>query len=240
MEDYRVLLPEFHGPLDLLLHLVKRNEVDVLDIPMARIAEQFRTYVHVLQVIDVEWAGEFLVTLAMLMEIKSRMLLPRPEEITPETFEDDPRTELVTQLLEHKRLRDAAARLEGRAHQHERHLARDLVEPDASASGPPQVRAVELWDLLSAFGRIISEAEEHSAEVVLDETPQEVYRANVLKQVREAGRVAFRDLFTPPFVRIRLVGVFLALLELIKTGDVGLEAGEAPEDIWIVALAKPG
>lgn len=239
MEDYRVLLPEFHGPLDLLLHLVKRNEVDVLDIPMAQIAEQFRTCVGVLQVIDVEWAGEFMVTLAMLMEIKSRLLLPRPEEITSETFEDDPRTELVSQLLEHKRLRDAATRLEGRAYHHERQLSRGLVEADMISNGPPLVRAVELWDLLSAFGRIIHEAEEQAAEIVVDETPQEAYRANVLTQVRESGRIAFRELFTPPFTRLRLVGVFLALLELIKSGEVFLDAGTTPDEIWVLVNPRP-
>ena len=102
MHDYLVEIDSFRGPLDLLLFLVKREEVDVLDIPIARIAEQFRRYLDVLQMIDVERAGEFLVMAATLMEIKSRMLLPRPEEEEGEE-EEDPRRELVRQLLEYKK-----------------------------------------------------------------------------------------------------------------------------------------
>src|SRR5438105_1657959 len=108
--DYRVDLPVFRGPLDLLLYLVKRNEVDVCDIPIARIAEQFRAYLDVLQLIDVELAGDFLVMAATLMEIKSRMLLPRGEESAEE--DEDPRLELVRQLIEYKKYKDAAALLE--------------------------------------------------------------------------------------------------------------------------------
>src|SRR6059058_5747798 len=99
--DYQVDLDSFRGPLDLLLYLVKRNEVDICDIPIARVAEQFLDYLNVLQMIDVEAAGDFLVMAATLMEIKSRMLLPRPEELADP--EDDPRQELVKQLLEYKK-----------------------------------------------------------------------------------------------------------------------------------------
>src|SRR5437660_7253185 len=123
MDDYKVRLPEFHGPLDLLLHLVKRNEVDVRDIPVALIADQFRRYLDILQVIDVEAAGDFLVMAAMLLEIKSRMVLTRPEEEHPiDDTAEDPRRELVRQLLEYKRYRDAAARLETQALERQRQL----------------------------------------------------------------------------------------------------------------------
>src|SRR5450432_2105921 len=98
---YQVDLDAFHGPLDLLLYLVKRNEVDVRDIPVARIAEQFLDHLHAIQTIDVEWAGDFLVMAATLMEVKSRLLLPRPESETV-TEADDPRRELVRQLVEYR------------------------------------------------------------------------------------------------------------------------------------------
>ena len=111
--DYRVELPVFRGPLDLLLYLVKRDEVDVRDIPIARVAEQFKEYLDVLALIDVEEAGDFLVMAATLMEIKTKMLLPRAEEAAEP--EEDPRRELVRQLLEYKRFKDAAAVLEARA-----------------------------------------------------------------------------------------------------------------------------
>src|SRR5438309_5404987 len=117
--DYQVELDAFRGPLDLLLFLVKRNEVDICDIPIARVAEQFLQYLNVLKLIDVEWAGDFLVMAATLMEIKSKMLLPRSEEELTE--DDDPRLELVKQLIEYKKYKEAAALLEEQA---ERQMAR--------------------------------------------------------------------------------------------------------------------
>src|SRR5947199_3213123 len=117
--EYQVQLESFRGPLDLLLYLVKHNEVDICDIPIARITEQFLEYLRVLEMIDVERAGDFLVMAATLMEIKSRMLLPRPEENAEE--EADPRLELVRQLVEYKKFKDAAVLLEAQA---ERQLSR--------------------------------------------------------------------------------------------------------------------
>src|SRR5215470_8109908 len=113
--EYQVDLDTFRGPMDLLLYLVKREEVDICDIPIARITEQFLEYMRVIEMLDVEVAGDFLVTAATLMEIKSRMLLPRPEEIAEE--DDDPRKELVRQLLEYKKFKEAAALLEAQAEQ---------------------------------------------------------------------------------------------------------------------------
>src|SRR3984893_16409632 len=117
--EYLVDLDAFRGSLDLLLFLVKRNEVDISDIPIARIADQFLEYLRVMEMIDVERAGEFLVMAATLMEIKSKLLLPRTDELAEE--EDDPRQELVRQLIEYKKIKDASALLDARA---ERQLCR--------------------------------------------------------------------------------------------------------------------
>src|SRR6266853_4065198 len=125
--DYQVDLDSFRGPLDLLLYLVKRNEIDICDIPIAKVAEQFRAYLELIQMIDVERAGDFLVMAATLMEIKSRMLLPRIEEGTAE--EEDPRLELVRQLIEYKQFKDAAALLEEQAERQSSHLPRLPVAP---------------------------------------------------------------------------------------------------------------
>src|SRR6478672_5377787 len=108
---YQVALDSFHGPLDLLLYLVKRNEVDVRDIPVARVAEQFLEHLQAIQTIDVEWAGDFLVMAATLMELKSRLLLPQAE-ITPGDEPSDPRKELVRQLIEYRKTKDAAGHLD--------------------------------------------------------------------------------------------------------------------------------
>src|SRR3954469_9176055 len=128
---YTVALDAFHGPLDLLLYLVKRNEVDVLDIPIATVAGQFHEYLRVMRELDVELAGDFLVVAATLMEIKSRMLLPAGAEAADDDAAD-PRRELVKQLLEYRKFKDAASALEERAERQGTRLARqELPEPAA-------------------------------------------------------------------------------------------------------------
>src|SRR5579885_2445017 len=133
--DYRVDLDNFRGPLDLLLYLVKRDEVDVRDIPIARVAEQFKAYLDVLTLIDVEGAGDFLVMAATLMEIKSKMLLPQAEGEEAEA--EDPRLGLVRQLLEYKQFKDAAGRLETLAEQQAARLPRQPPATPAPAGAPP-------------------------------------------------------------------------------------------------------
>jgi segregation and condensation protein A len=215
--DYRVELDTFRGPLDLLLYLVKRNEVDICDIPIARITEQFLGYLNDLQTVDVEWAGEFLVLASTLMEIKSRMLLPRPEEGGSEE-EDDPRMQLVRQLIEYKKFRDAANALESQAEQQLRRLSRqpvDLATPAAPNRQP--IHKVELWDLVSAFGRLIREISAlQPRQIVMDDTPIHITMERILDHLRRHTRATLAELFTPPHTRGRLIGLFLATLELIK------------------------
>jgi len=235
MDAYKVELEMFRGPLDLLLFLVKRNEVDICDIPIARIAEQFLEYMGHLQLIDVEWAGEFLVMAATLMEIKSRMLLPRQEELEGE--DDDPRLELVKQLIEYKKYKEAAALLEEQAQKQMTRLPR-LAEGTAPVDPAQQpLRRVELWDLVSAFGRLMRETSAlQPRQIVVDETPIEVHMERILELLRSRGRIPFTDIFTPPHTRGRLLGVFLAVLELIKGSRMQAEQPEAFGNIWLVAV----
>jgi segregation and condensation protein A len=232
--DYQVDLEAFHGPLDLLLYLVKRNEVDVCDIPVAQVTEQFLNHLHVIRLIDVEWAGEFLVMAATLMEIKSRMLLPREE--APAEEEEDPRLDLVRQLLEYKRFKDAASLLEGRA---EEHLCRLPRQPEpVSGPGPAQqpLRAVELWDLVSAFGRLMRETLALAPkQIVMDETPLQVHMETVVARLRASAGLRFSEVFTPPHTRGRLLGLFLAILELIKSRQIVVEQPEPFGDIWVAS-----
>src|SRR4051794_38227205 len=153
--DYQVVLDTFRGPLDLLLYLVKRDEVDILDIPIAQVTEQFKAYLDVLTLIDVERAGDFLVMASTLMEIKSKLLLPRPAEEREEA--EDPRRELVRQLLQYKRYKEASSVLEGWAERQARRLPRLPVAGPPQKAGPPALKPVELWDLVSAFGRLMRE-----------------------------------------------------------------------------------
>jgi segregation and condensation protein A len=238
--DYLVDLDTFHGPPDLLLYLVKRSEVDICDIPIARITEQFLEYLRVIEVIDVERAGEFLVMAATLMEIKSRMLLPRTEESTDE--DDDPRQELVRQLIEYKKIKDASALLEEQAERQLCRLARDPVEA-VSLVDPAQqpLRAVELWDLVSAFGRLMRETLAlQPNQIVADETPVQVYIDMILNRLAQEPRLPFAALFTPPHTRARLIGLFLAILELVKGRRIIADQPEPFREITLGLAANNG
>src|SRR5262249_30116755 len=148
------------------------------------------------------------------MEIKSKMLLPRAEAAGEKA--EDPRRELVKQLLQYKRVKEASQALEALAEEQQRRLAR-VAPPEPTRPGAAPLRPVELWDLVSAFGRLMREtmAQQPQA-VVVDHTPLHVHMENVLARVRETGGVTLRQLFTPPHTRSRLVGLFQAILELAK------------------------
>jgi segregation and condensation protein A len=241
--DYLVDLDTFRGPLDLLLYLVKRDEVDIRDIPIARVCEQFKEYLDALQLIDVEQAGDFLVMAATLVEIKTRMLLPRPEELSEPA--DDPRLELVKQLVQYKKFKDAATLLEARAEEQSQRLPRQPPSPSplpqggkgrvrGANSAPLPVKPVELWDLVSAFGRLMRETLALQAQTIsLDETPLHVYMEMVLARLQAEKRLPFSALFTPPHTRGRLVGLFLAILELTKRRHVIPEQPDPLGDIWV-------
>jgi segregation and condensation protein A len=236
--DYQVNLDAFHGPLDLLLYLVKRDEIDVRDIPIARVAEQFRDYLDVLQFIDVEQAGDFLVMAATLMEIKSKMLLPHDEEREEE--EEDPRLDLVRHLIEYKKFKEAAALLEARAEQQSCRLTRQPASPPPSPDPAQQpLRPAELWDLVSAFGRLMRETlSQQTEQIAVDHTPLHVYVEEILRQLPEGRSLPFSALLTPPHTRARLAGLFLAVLELIKRRALAAEQPEPFTEILLTRLPE--
>ena len=235
--DYQVVLDAFRGPLDLLLFLVKREEVDVRDIPVARVAEQFKDYLDVLTLIDVERAGDFLVTAATLMEIKSKLLLPHAEE-SAETVED-PRRQLVQQLIQYKRFKDAAGLLESQAERHALRLPRQPAAAGPSHS-PQRLQTVELWDLVSAFGRLMRETmAQQTHDVVVDQTPLHVYMGMILDRLQAEVRLPFAAIFTPPHTRGRLVGLFLGVLELTKQRRIVPEQSEPFTEIWVALAPEP-
>ncbi len=240
LTDFQADLPIFRGPLDLLLYLVKREEVDVLDIPVARILEQFQEYLRVIELLDVERAGDFMVMASTLMEIKSKMVLPRAEEAPEE--EEDPRLELVKQLIEYKRFKDAAALLERQAERVACRVGRQPPPPpDVDPSRQP-LRPVELWDLVSAFGRLMRETLAlQPQQITMDHTPIHVIMGRVVERLaaEPGGRLPLSALFTPPHTRGRLVGLFLAVLELTKGRRVLPEQDEPFGDIRLSLLPEP-
>jgi segregation and condensation protein A len=236
--DYRVELDIFRGPLDLLLYLVRKDELDIFDIPLSRLTEQYLAYLKILEMIDVDVAGDFLVMAATLMEIKSRMLLPRVD--APDDPDADPRMQLVRQLLEYKKFRDAAEGLRELAEEQRKRFARIPVErlhADGDLTTEP-IRDVEMWDLVSAFGRLMRQTLAlKPRSIVYDETPIEVYMADILERLRRERRFAFWSLFEGEQQRGPIVGRLLAVLELVKSKQVEAEQ-EAPfGEIWLTLIA---
>jgi segregation and condensation protein A len=233
--NFQVELNSFRGPLDLLLFLVRKHEVEILEIPIAPITEQYLQYLEVLHELKVDDVGEFVELASTLIEIKSRSVLPRSEEV--EEPLEDPRQDLVRRLLEYKEFRDAASMLEerGRAWQ-ERfpRLSSDLPPQKRDPAEEP-IHEVELWDLVSAFGRILREqAAVSPSNILYDDTPIEVFMQCIHAQLLERGKLSMLELCQPHSHRSTLVGLFLATLELVRHHGVHLEQGELFEEIWIL------
>lgn len=257
-KDYTVQLDAYEGPLDLLLHLVKRHEVDLLDIPIAELTDQYLDHVRVLKEIDVERAGDFLLMAATLLEIKSRMLSPRmlgedegeQTDLTEEAGDSaaDPRYELVQQLLAYKKYKDAAVALEDRqetwAH---RAPARARPAPaDADADAAPvelDVDDLHVMDLCQAFGRMLdSIGQPRTHDVAYDETPIALHAADIEDRLARDGgpeqRLTLHQICEGRANRAEMIGLFLAMLELVRErkvavvqddeGEVGLRL--IPED----------
>lgn len=241
MADYRVNLDIFAGPLDLLLYLVRKEEVDIYDIPIARITSQYLHYLEVLKQLDVDLAGDFLVMAATLMEIKSAMLLPRaePEQVT-DGESGDPRAELIRQLLEYKKFKDAANLLDAAAERHKERFGRpasliDRLAPDAE----PEIdmERVSIWDLLEAFDAICKATGTQTyTGHIQDDTPIDLYQIEVLHRLQTEGPLTFERIFESRPDRLVMVGTFLALLELIRDKLVWAEQGEDSSQIYLRAL----
>jgi len=234
--DFRIQLDWFRGPLDLLVYLVRKQELDIVDIPIATITDQFLQYLAVLQELDVDSVGDFLAMASTLIEIKSQHVLPRFDEVDDPI--DDPRDELVRRLLEYKSYRDAASLLEERSRQWQLQYAR-LEGEDHSAQKDPQeqpIHEVELWDLVSAFTRILREQEfTQPSSIVYDDTPIHVYMMRIQTRLLERGRIAFTSLFDRAVHRSTLIGTFLAVLELVRHQRVAVEQKEPFDEIWLLA-----
>ncbi len=233
--DFRVDLNVFRGPLDLLLYLVRKHELEIVDIPIATITDQYLEHLAVIEQLDVNAVGDFLAMASTLIEIKSLQVLPRSDEVQDDL--EDPRQELVRRLLEYKRFRDAASMLEERSRCWQRRyprLSSDLPPRERNLAGEP-IREVELWDLVSAFGRIIRDTESAKpSSIVYDDTPIHVYMARIYARLQKRGQLAFSQLFEPGMHKSTLVGIFLAVLELVRHTQVRVEQNELFGEIWLL------
>jgi len=233
--DFRVDLNTFRGPLDLLLYLVRKHEVEIVDIPIATITDQYLEYLAVLEQLDVDSVGDFLALASTLIEIKSQQVLPRADEIQDAV--DDPRQELVRRLLEYKKYRDAASILEERSRiwqQHYPRLSSDLPPRERNLA-EEAIEEVELWDLVNAFGRIIRDTEAAKpSSIVYDDTPIQVYMTRIHDTLLKQNRLSFNDLFQPGMHRSTLIGIFLAILELVRHNHVRVEQDRLFGEIWVL------
>ncbi len=238
--EFKVTLDIFAGPMDLLLYLVKKHEVDVTEVPIAKVTEEFISYLDVLEDLAIDQVGEFVDLASVLLEIKARALVPRPEE-TEEQVEPI-REDLVQRLLEYKQYRDAAASLEDRARQWELRFARLPVEKSSEKGKPPEIVIADahVWDLVGAMSRVLRKKERRKPrQIVHDDTPIEVYMERVESVVREKGRPAFTEFFEEDMSRSKMVGIFLAVLELVRCGRLVAMQEDLFDEIWLEPANTP-
>lgn len=266
-EEYSIHLEQFHGPLDLLLHLIRRAEIDINEVSIARITEQYLQHLEKLQQIDVEPAGEFLVTAATLVEIKSRMLVPPDDEeggleaaaALVEKDSGNPAAELVRALLQYKRFRETAEKLEsGRAQWLKRYPTKPLIVPDApldpeELDKPLDLDDIGLFDLVQAYAAVAQAVVFErlgSHNVVDDDTPIELHAADIMDRLRaramDAGAEApaprpamsLRSIFSGR-KRVEVIGLFLAVLELVRQRAVRVIHKPEDKDVTLT-LAEAG
>ncbi|NOR66583.1 MAG: chromosome segregation protein ScpA [Woeseiaceae bacterium] len=245
MGDYRVDLDVFAGPVDLLLYLVRKEEVDIYDIHIAKITDQYIHYIEMLKSFDIDLAGDFLVMAATLMQIKSAMLLPKAE---PDQLGDDdlsdPRTELIRQLLEYKKFKDAANLLNAAAEEQKERFPRpgtivDSLKPDAEPE--VDIEQVSMWDLLEAFD-LVCKAIGNVGDIsrIKDDTPIDLYQIEILHRLQTEGPLTFERIFEASVDRVVMIGLFLALLELVREKLIWAEQESVGSAIYVRPLTdKP-
>lgn len=222
---YRVQLKNFEGPLDLLLFFIKRDELDIYDIPISYITNQFLEYINLMEELDLDVASEFILMASMLMSIKAKMMLPQ-EESDEELDEHDPRYELVQRLLEYKRYKEMAGKMEGVAEEAQKAYFRghtEVDQVDKQATGEA-LQDVTMFDLMAAFKKVLSdikrqESVHHVEKVEYTIEEQSEY---VLDRLQQSGRTSFRKMCKELKNTTKIVVTFLAILEMLKERQINL------------------
>jgi segregation and condensation protein A len=241
MLENKVQLDVFEGPLDLLLYLVKKEEVDIYEVNLTKIAAQFIQYIDLMRQLDLEVAGEFLVMAATLMYIKSRELLPVDQQAQvadDDTDEEDPRWELVRRLVEYKKFKDAAATLQEKETAQENSFPRLPAKLEFAAEGPGPKPDVSLFDLINAVSTILKRVSEReqTRDVFEDRWTVSEKIDHIIKLTKERLRLRFSELFAGHTSRIEVVVTFLAVLELIRLKVLTAVQPEPFSEIEIVSV----
>ncbi|MBN1781702.1 segregation/condensation protein A [bacterium] len=237
-ESYRIRLSNFEGPLDLLLYLIRKEEIDIYDIPIAAITQQYLEYVELMKELDLEVAGEFILMAATLIQIKVKMLLPRDPDAPEEDEGADPRAELVRQLLEYKRYKEVAESLTDIEDRQRRLFPRKYFnwqKKYRKEETEVVLKEVSLFDLLTAFKNVIDNMPQdvfhEVAEIGVTIEDQMEYLEN---RLRESQQLSFTDLMHTLKHRLTVVVTFMAILEMIRTRRILIQQTETFGEIWIL------
>ncbi|MFH5832126.1 segregation and condensation protein A [Halalkalibaculum sp. DA3122] len=223
---YRVQLKNFEGPLDLLLFFIKRDELDIYDIPISYITEEFLEYIQLMEELDLDVASEFILMASMLMSIKARMMLPREDSGDDEMDEHDPRYELVQRLLEYKRYKEAAEKMSAIEEEAQKFHYRgyhEVDEVEKQATGEA-LKDVTIFDLMAAFNKVLTQAEHqptahHVEKIGLTVEQQTEY---ILEKLHRGGRTSFKAICLDLSSKTKVVVTFLAVLEMLKEQQISL------------------
>jgi len=232
---YQVRLIQFEGPLDLLLHLIRRDKINIYDIPISHITREYLAYIEIMQELELEVAGEFFVMAATLMRIKSQMLLPRHEGLEEE--EADPREELVKNLLEYRKFKEAAQHLAGKEEDRRKVFPRTTAAPPAEEPEEDGFE-VSLFDLLEALQGVLKNIKQQSIYRIVPDSVTVEEKIETIRSVLDRhSEILFTELFIGGFAKIEIVVTLLAVLEMIRLGELVARQMSHGSDIW---LYKPG
>lgn len=242
-DTFTIKLPQFEGPFDLLLFFIERDELDIYNIPIAQIADEFLDYIHNMDVMDVDMASEFILVAAQLMSIKARMLLPR-KQVDEQGEEIDPRLELVERLLEYKRyksvLDDMRVLEENRQYRNPRgYASEELRKMATKALVDVELESLDLYKMLRAFERVMARFEDTQRRVTVHEVVRWPYTIRdqqqmIIHRIRSGVKVPFELLFSQCENRVHAIVTFLALLELLNQQQVDILQGNGLNNFWLV------
>lgn len=243
--QYNFKVEAFEGPLDLLLHLISRYEIDIYNIPVAEITEQYLSYVHTMKELQLDVASEYLVMAATLLQIKSKMLLPKYEEDEyeqAEEFEEDPREDLMNRLIEYKKYKQAATQLKEREQERAQLYTRPPLDVASFQKEEEATMPVDatLYDMLAAFQKLLRRKKAQrpvTAKITRQEIPIEKRMDDILSQLDIRGRQSFYDLFADEDREVMIV-TFLAILELMKNQKIILEQERNFDEIFLSRNSK--
>jgi segregation and condensation protein A len=242
--SFEVKIPLFEGPFDLLLFFIERDELDIYDIPISKITNDFLEYIHQLEIMNIEVASEFILVAAKLMRIKAKMLLPRPE-LDEEGNEIDPREELVKHLLEYKKyksvLKELADLEESQIHKEKRgNLKREIRKISEVVNVESELQDLDMYKLLKVFQKVLARYE-YEANKPVHKVVQYPYtiadqKVFILKKVREKKRLSFTQIIEYNREKIAVIYNFLAILELLQLSQLKLSLGKGYNNFWVESL----